>query len=385
MLLVRFISISILCHLAFISTRFSVSLYAIDRGASTFTIGVILSLFSIIPMLISVRIGKWIDTEGPFLPTTIGIMLTGIGASLPLLFSFETADLAPLLVAATLVGTGFTLSILSMQHHIGALSKPEKRTLVFSWFAMGVSMSGFSGPVLGGLIIDSFSHRTSFLLPLGVSLCAAILLFFSKKIVRIKPKDTIIHKAASPFQLFQHKELRDVLIVTGLISMCWDLQNFVVPLHGSKVGLSASKIGFILGAFYLATFSIRMLMPLLAKIATEWQMLIATLACSTVCFFIFPFLETYLLFLLIAFALGLGLGAAQPTIMTLVHTSAPEGRVAEALGLRLTIIHASQVILPLIFGAFGTALGTSAIFWIISSLAAGGVILAIKKRKHLNA
>ena len=148
MLLVRFISISILCHLAFISTRFSVSLYAIDRGASTFTIGVILSLFSIIPMLISVRIGKWIDTEGPFLPTTIGIMLTGIGASLPLLFSFETAYLAPLLVAATLVCTGFTLSILSMQHHIGALSKPEKRTLVFSWFAMGVSMSGFSGPVL---------------------------------------------------------------------------------------------------------------------------------------------------------------------------------------------------------------------------------------------
>ena len=133
---------------------------------------------------------------------------------------------------------------------------------------MGVSMSGFSGPVLGGLIIDSFSHRTSFLLPLGVSLCAAILLFFSKKIVRIKPKETIIHEATSPFQLFQHKELRDVLIVTGLISMCWDLQNFVVPLHGSKVGLSASKIGFILGAFYLATFSIRMLMPLLAKIAT---------------------------------------------------------------------------------------------------------------------
>ena len=103
------------------------------------------------------------------------------------------------------------------------------------------------------------------------------------------------------------------------------------------------------------------------------------------CFFIFPFLQTYLFFILIAFALGLGLGAAQPTIMTLVHSTAPQGRVAEALGLRLTIIHGSQVILPLIFGAFGTALGTSAIFWVVSVLAAGGVVLAVKKQKHLRA
>ena len=125
-------------------------------------------------------------------------------------------------------------------------------------------------------------------------------------------------------------------------------------------------------------------MPLLTKYATEWQILISTLACAAACFFLFPFLESYLFFILIAFALGLGLGAAQPNIMTLVHATAPEGRVAEALGLRLTIIHGSQVILPLIFGAFGTALGTSAIFWIVSALAAGGIVLAVKKKKHLS-
>jgi len=116
-----------------------------------------------------------------------------------------------------------------------------------------------------------------------------------------------------------------------------------------------------------------------------WRICISALLCAAVCFFIFPFLQTYLFFILIAFALGLGLGAAQPTIMTLVHSTAPRGRVAEALGLRLTIIHGSQVILPLIFGAFGTALGTSAIFWVVSVLAASGVVLAVKKQKHIRA
>ena len=382
--LVRFISLAALCHLAFVSTRFSVSLYAIDKDASAFTVGVILSLFSVIPMLISVRIGKWIDIAGPFIPTAVGILLTGIGATLPLVFSYKTADLAPLLVSACLVGTGFTLSILSMQQYLGELSGPEKRSIVFSWFAMGVSISGFLGPVLGGIIIDEFSHRLSFLLPIGVSICAGLLLFFNRK-NKIKKANLVSSpKITNPFQLFRYKELRDVLIITGLISMCWDLQNFVIPLHGSEVGLSASKIGFILGSFAMATFAIRLLMPLVKKYITEWQILIGTLGCASVCFFIFPFLETYLFFILIAFALGVGLGAAQPNIMTLVHSTAPEGRIAEALGLRLTIIHANLVALPLIFGAFGAALGTSAIFWIISALAFGGVLLAIKKKKHLN-
>ena len=382
--LVRFISLAALCHLAFVSTRFSVSLYAIDKDASAFTVGVILSLFSVIPMLISVRIGKWIDIAGPFIPTAVGILLTGIGATLPLVFSYKTADIAPLLVSACLVGTGFTLSILSMQQYLGELSGPEKRSIVFSWFAMGVSISGFLGPVLGGIIIDEFSHRLSFLLPIGVSICAGLLLFFNRKNKIEKANLVSSSKITNPFQLFRYKELRDVLIITGLISMCWDLQNFVIPLHGSEVGLSASKIGFILGSFAMATFAIRLLMPLVKKYITEWQILIGTLGCASVCFFIFPFLETYLFFILIAFALGLGLGAAQPNIMTLVHSTAPEGRIAEALGLRLTIIHANLVALPLIFGAFGAALGTSAIFWIISALAFGGVILAIKKKKHLN-
>ncbi|MDP4837649.1 MAG: MFS transporter [Burkholderiales bacterium] len=382
--IVRFISVAALCHLAFVATRFSVSLYAIDKDASAFTVGVILSLFSVIPMLISVRIGKWIDSVGPFIPTAVGIFLTGTGAILPLVFSYETADLAPLLVSACLVGTGFTFSILSMQQYLGELSAPGKRFVVFSWFAMGVSISGFLGPVLGGVLIDEFSHRLSFLLPLGVSICAGLLLFFTQKNKRTTANRVSSSKITNPFQLFRYKELRDVLIITGLISMCWDLQNFVIPLHGSKIGLSASKIGFILGSFALATFAIRLLMPLITKYTTEWQILISTLACASVCFFIFPFIETYLFFLLIAFVLGLGLGSAQPNIMTLVHSTAPEGRIAEALGLRLTIIHANLVALPLIFGAFGAALGTSAIFWIISALAFGGALLAIKKKKHLN-
>ena len=376
--LVRFITIAVLSHLGFISTRFVLSLYAIENEASTFTIGVILSLFSLIPMLISVRIGKWIDNVGPFTPTVTGLTLTVFGASLPLSFSYESADIAPLLVAASCVGTGFTLSILSMQQYLGEVNSPGKRPLIFSWFAMGVSISGFLGPVVSGLMIEALSHRLTFLLPILASLLAMLLLTLGTAPQRPEKKTKTSSKSEEPYQLLKYSELRIVFVVTGILSMCWDVQNFIIPIHGSDKGLSPSEIGFIMGAFASATFAIRLIMPLLRNYLTEWHILTGTLLCAFVCFIIFPLINSYLLFLTVAFLFGLGLGAAQPNIMTLVHSTAPHGRVAEALGLRLTIIHANQVVLPLIFGIFGTTLGTSAIFWTMAAVALFGFMIAFK-------
>jgi MFS family permease len=84
----------------------------------------------------------------------------------------------------------------------------------------------------------------------------------------------------------------------------------------------------------------------------------------------------------VAFLLGLGLGAAQPNVMSLVHSRSPQGRVGEALGLRSTIIHSSQVVLPLVFGAFGSVVGVGALFWTMATLVCSGGVAAVRWRKH---
>ena len=84
----------------------------------------------------------------------------------------------------------------------------------------------------------------------------------------------------------------------------------------------------------------------------------------------------------VAFLLGLGLGAAQPNVMSLVHSRSPQGRVGEALGLRSTIIHSSQVVLPLVFGAFGSVLGAAAMFWTMAALVCTGGVAAVRWGKH---
>lgn len=382
MTLFRLISIAVLSHMVFVSARMTASLYALANNASTFTVGVILALFSLVPMLISVRAGRWLDAVGPRRPTLIGTLLILGGALLPSVFSYAAADLAPLLVAATMIGTGTTLTMLSIQQVIGERADPARRPAAFAAFALGASVSGFSGPVLSGILIDSYGHRAAFGALVVVALLALVLMWTSRDLMpsrhgRVKPP-----KPMHPMELFKLVELRHLLIATALISMSWDLQSFVIPVHGTQVGLSASEIGFVLGCFALATFIVRLAIPWLSRHVTEWQVLTYTLFSAALAFTLFPLFSTRAPLMAVAFLLGLGLGAAQPNVMSLVHSHSPEGRVGEVLGVRSTIIHSSQVALPLVFGAFGSVLGASAMFWTMAVLVFSGGVGAVQWGKH---
>jgi MFS family permease len=382
MILARIIAIVVLTHMAFVSARMTGSLYALANKASTFTVGAILSLFALVPMLIAVRAGRWLDAVGPWRPTLIGVLLMLGGLLLPAAFPYATADVAPLLVAAALIGTGSTLTMLSVQQLVGERADPNHRAAVFSWLALGASISGFAGPVVSGLLIDSFGHRVTFAVMVGVVLMALALLWANRALLPVREGKVTGPDPMHPFELLKHTELRRVLITTGLISMSWDLQTFVVPVHGTRVGLSASQIGFVLGCFAVATFSIRLAMPWLSRRFTEWQVLTYTLLNTSVVFLLFPLFSSLAPLMVVAFLLGLGLGAAQPNVMSLLHSRSPEGRVGEALGLRTTIMNSSHVVLPLVFGAFGSVLGAAAMLWAMAALVGAGGSAALRWRRH---
>ena len=382
MTLLRIIAIAVLVHMAFVSARMTGSLYALANKASTFTVGVMMALFALVPMLIAVRAGRWLDAVGPWRPTLTGVLLMLGGMLLPAAFPYATADVAPLLVAAALVGTGFTLAMLSVQQVVGERADPNHRAAAFSWLALGVSVSGFIGPVASGLLIDSFGHRVTFAVLVGVVLAALALLWANRALLPTRDGRATGPEPLHPFELMKHTELRHVLIASALVSMAWDLQTFVVPVHGTRVGLSASEIGFVLGSFSVATFIIRLAMPRLSRRFTEWQVLTYTLFTATIAFALFPFFSSLAPLMAAAFLLGLGLGAAQPNVMSLLHSRSPEGRVGEALGLRTTIMNSSHVVLPVVFGAFGSVLGAGAMFWAMAALVGTGGGAALRWRKH---
>lgn len=382
MILIRIIAVFVLAHMTMVSARMTGSLYALANQASTFTVGVIVALFSLVPMLIAVRAGRWLDAVGPWQPILTGLLLMLGGMLLPAAFPYATADVAPLLVSATMVGTGSTIVLLAVQKVVGERADPNNRAAAFSWLALGASISGFIGPVASGALIDAIGHRTTFAVLVVVLLGALALLRANRSLLVAHPGRPHAIEPLHPLELLRHTELRRVMITAALISMSWDLQTFVIPVHGSHVGLSAAQIGLVLGSFALATFVIRLAMPQITRRFSEWQVLIYALFSAALAFALFPFFSLLTPLIVVAFLLGLGLGAAQPNIMSLVHSHAPAGRVGEALGLRSMIINSSAVVLPLVFGAFGSVLGAAAMFWSMALIAGSGAGAAVRWGKH---
>jgi predicted MFS family arabinose efflux permease len=274
------------------------------------------------------------------------------------------------------------LTQITVQDLVGRAAAPHARTVAFSWLALGASVSGFAGPVSAGFVIDHFGHRAAFALFSVVTLAMFGLLAL---LWRVLPGAALTHNAAEErpfFDLLRLAPVRNILVTTTLISMSWDLQTFMVPVHGTRVGLSASQIGLVLGSFAVATFTIRLAMPALSRTYREWQVLTFTLFTAAFAFLLMPLLDSLLPLAACAFLLGLGLGAAQPNVMSLLHERTPDGRVGEALGLRTTIMNSSHVALPLVFGAAGAVIGAAAVFWIMATMLAGGGYVSARRLRH---
>ncbi|HEX5639782.1 MAG TPA: MFS transporter [Burkholderiaceae bacterium] len=362
----------VLTHTSFGAARLTGTLYALSNKASAFTVGVQMALFALVPALLAVRAGRWLDTSGPLRPLLLGTSLMTAGALLPALIPYEVADIAPLLVASALLGTGFMYVQITAQHVVGSLAAPDRRPAAFSMLALAFSTSGLIAPVGSGFLIDSIGHRATlaciFLLLAG----GLGLLLVQRARLPQPPPRRDDQLAGNPFELFRVAEVRHVLIVSGLISMAWDLQTFMIPVYGTSVGLSATQIGMIIGAFAAATFVIRLAMPALSRRYREWQVLVFTLVTSGFAYGLMPLFDSMIPLMVVMFLLGLGLGSAQPNVMSLLHDRSPEGRVGEALGLRTIVMNSSHVVLPLVIGAFGTVLGAAPAFWLMATAMLGG-------------
>ena len=65
------IFITLLNHSVFAGTRVAASLYAIHLGATPFTVGALMALYAVLPMLFAVSMGRWIDRIGARPPMLI--------------------------------------------------------------------------------------------------------------------------------------------------------------------------------------------------------------------------------------------------------------------------------------------------------------------------
>jgi sugar phosphate permease len=166
--------------------------------------------------------------------------------------------------------------------------------------------------------------------------------------------------------------LRRLLGVNWLLSSCWDVHTFVVPVLGHERGFSASVVGTILGAFAISAAFIRVCLPWISRHVHEHQIITGAMVSTALLFGLYPFMPTAWSMGFCSVLLGMVLGMVQPMIMSTLHQITPQHRQGEALGLRLMSINASSVLMPMLFGTVGAMVGVAPLFWVVGAAVGSG-------------
>jgi len=362
--------LNVIIHGCLMGSRVVVALYAIELGANMFEIGVMVALYSALPLLLGVYSGRLSDRYGVRLPMLWGAILCGLGLLLPFLWR----HIAALYCSGAIIGAAFMLYNVAVQNLAGAWGPREDRARNFSTLSLGYSISSLIGPLVAGYAIEYLSHAAAYLI-FSISTLAPI------AVIALHPK---LRKFAVPkssggkhsaFDLLRLPELRKVMIIGAMIVTGWDLYMFYLPIYAHSLELPASTIGLVLAAFAAATFIVRFSLPLLTRRYNARRVLSVSMFCAAVMFVLFPFMTSVWLLGALSFSIGLALGCSQPVTLLLSYNRAPAGRTGEATGIRFALNHLAHSTVPIAAGALGSAFGVAPVFVMIAAvLAASGYL-----------
>lgn len=364
-------------HSAMAGLRLAAPLQALREGYSAWSVGVLLALFALTPVLSALHAGRLADRLGYHRPVRLAVAITAAGGLLAVLSTLlsGTPHFVLLCVAAMATGAGTNIGMLVIQRTAGVATRDNtERVRIFSWLGVAPSFANVIGPVAVGFMIDGLGFRAAYLM---IMLMPSATLVSARHVPRLPGSGlTAGHPGRRAWDLLRAPHFKRLLVVNWLLSMCWDVHTFAVPVLGHERGFSASTIGLILGSFTLSVTVVRMIIPQLAHRLRETTVLRGAMVGSGLIFMLYPLAPSPLLMGVCAVLLGFTLGSVQPMVMAMLHHLTPDNRHGEALAFRSMAINTSSTVLPLIFGATGALVGAAVLFWVVGGAVGAGSWLA---------
>jgi len=370
-LLLRLVSAQVCVHACMTGFRMAAPLMALREGESAAAAGVLLALFALSQVFLSLPAGRYVDRHGLHRPMALAVAIAVSGGMAATAWPIYGV----LCATALTCGAASGLALIALQRQVGLLARDATELRqVFSWLALGPSASNFFGPLTAGVLIDLYGFRAAY----GVLGLLPLVGWLVMRRVPVPQAATRPDAAPvpSPWSLLRQVQFRRLLLINWVLASCWDVHTFLVPVIGHELAFSATAIGAILGAFAVAATLVRLLIPVVAARLNEAHVVAGAMVCTAALFAVYPLVSSPWAMGALSVLLGFALGAVQPMIMSTLHQITPHHQHGQALALRAMAINGSSVLMPMLFGTVGAAVGAAWVFWTVGACVGLGSRLA---------
>jgi MFS transporter, DHA1 family, multidrug resistance protein len=302
------------------------------------------------------------------------LLITGYGISLSIfMMGFVDSVIGLFLLRAAMGAvTGFIPTSIAL---ISSQTPKEIAGRTLGTLQMGTVSGGLFGPVLGGLMADSFGFSYTFIITsIAIALAATGVLFGIQE-VRQTSKTNKTKTRYSSKEVLQHIVKHKLLLTVMIISFIIQVANFSVqPLLALYVDelTSTTNIAFLAGLAFSATGVGNLLAT------RKWGKLgdeigyekVLSILLVLACVFIIPqaLAEQLWQLVLFRFLFGIAIGGMIPSVTAYIRQEAPLSMQGEVLGYNQSFRFLGNVAGPALGGILSGFTGISSIFYITGAL-----------------
>jgi MFS family permease len=295
-------------------------LYATQLGASVSEVGLIVALVAYFNAAFMIPFGLLSDRFGRRTFLIAGFIIATIST---LLYTLTT-NILQLSILRAIHGIGLAAQTPTILATVLDLSPEEQRGKALGWITTATQTGLMAGPVIGGVILNSFGFTIAFISCSIFSLIGMVVLLARFSIIpREKKTELSVNKS---WQWLKQPPLYGGMLTTFAIAMGIGTLGAYIPIYGEGLGITAAGAGLIITLSFAGSAMLRVQTGTLSDKLGRKPLIIFGLILGAA-------MMALILLSILAFCFGIGIASVQPSSMALIADLSPRGAKGLASGM----------------------------------------------------